>query len=96
MARPCSSQRSKPCRAGGGGSDDQPLHYRCSMIQGSNHARTARSAIGQDTCSLMFVPSLIFFPVFPASVGSSASGGISGSAGLESWSAVRETQAWLA
>jgi hypothetical protein len=32
------------------------------MIQGSNQARTARSALGQDTCGRLSFPTLIFFP----------------------------------
>src|SRR5215469_4547554 len=32
------------------------------MIQGSSHPRTARSALGQDTCGRRPFPSLIFFP----------------------------------
>ncbi len=50
MGCPCLSQRRRLCKAGGGGSDDQPLQYRRSMIQGSSHPRTERLAIGQDTC----------------------------------------------
>jgi hypothetical protein len=32
------------------------------MIQGSNHPRTARRAMGQDTCGLLPIPALIFSP----------------------------------
>src|SRR6266704_1081334 len=32
------------------------------MIQGSNHARTARRAMGQDTCGRLPFPALIFSP----------------------------------
>src|SRR5215469_11169467 len=32
------------------------------MIQGSNHPRTARNAIGQDTCGRTPLALLIFFP----------------------------------
>src|SRR5689334_337396 len=32
------------------------------MIQGSNHPRTARRALGQDTCGLLVFPVLIFSP----------------------------------
>jgi hypothetical protein len=62
MACPCSSQWSRSCNAGGGGCCDQPLKSRRSMIQGSNHPRTARSAIGQETWGRCLFSSLIFFP----------------------------------
>ena len=45
--------------AGGGGSDEQPLQQRLSMIQGSSQPLTARSATGQDTCGRMLFPSLM-------------------------------------
>src|SRR6266567_7703177 len=62
MGCPCLSQRRRLCKAGGGGSDDQPLQYRRSMIQGSSHPRTERLAIGQDSCGRLPFPALIFFP----------------------------------
>lgn len=78
--------------AGGGGSDDQPLQYRRSMIQGSSHPRTARRAIGQDTGGRIPFPSLIFFPVAAASAGTS--GRTSGSDGFCGSSVVLQ-EGWL-
>jgi hypothetical protein len=62
MALPCSSQLSRSCNAGGGGCRDHPRQYLRSMIQGSSHARTARSALGQDTSGRTWCASLLFSP----------------------------------
>ncbi len=56
MPRPWCSKSSSSCSRGGGGCSDHPLQYRHSIIHGSSHPRTDRSAAGHDILGLIFPP----------------------------------------